>query len=46
MQFVCGVRSRQGVGRLAIQARAVWLDVLCEVHSEQELARALDAGCT
>jgi len=31
--------------RLASAARAIGLDVLCEVHDEQELQRALDAGC-
>jgi indole-3-glycerol phosphate synthase len=31
--------------RLARAARARELDVLCEVHDEKELQRALDAGC-
>jgi indole-3-glycerol phosphate synthase len=30
---------------LAAQARTAGLDVLCEVHDEDELRRALDAGC-
>ncbi len=30
---------------LARRARELELDVLCEVHDEQELGRALDAGC-
>jgi indole-3-glycerol phosphate synthase len=31
--------------RLAATAREHELDVLCEVHDEEELTRALDAGC-
>jgi indole-3-glycerol phosphate synthase len=31
--------------RLALGARSRGLDVLCEVHDEEELQRALDAGC-
>jgi indole-3-glycerol phosphate synthase len=30
---------------LTASARAYGLDVLCEAHDEQELARAVDAGC-
>jgi indole-3-glycerol phosphate synthase len=31
--------------RLAARARASGLDVLCEAHDEEELQRAIDAGC-
>jgi indole-3-glycerol phosphate synthase len=33
------------LNRLALGARLNGLDVLCEVHDEAELQRALDAGC-
>jgi indole-3-glycerol phosphate synthase len=33
------------LNRLAVGARLNGLDVLCEVHDEPELQRALDAGC-
>jgi indole-3-glycerol phosphate synthase len=33
------------LARLARSARSQELDVLCEVHDEEELQRALDAGC-
>ena len=33
------------LNRLALAARLNELDVLCEVHDEAELQRALDAGC-
>jgi indole-3-glycerol phosphate synthase len=33
------------LNRLALGARLNGLDVLCEVHEEAELQRALDAGC-
>jgi len=33
------------LNRLALAARLNELDVLCEVHDEAELERALDAGC-
>src|SRR5258708_14711502 len=33
------------LNRLAVGARLNELDVLCEVHDEAELQRALDAGC-
>jgi indole-3-glycerol phosphate synthase len=33
------------LNRLALGARSRGLDVLCEVHDEAELERALDAGC-
>jgi indole-3-glycerol phosphate synthase len=33
------------LNRLALSARLHELDVLCEVHDEEELQRALDGGC-
>ncbi len=33
------------LARLAAKARALELDVLCEAHDEEELQRAVDAGC-
>ena len=33
------------LSRLATQSRDSGLDVLCEVHNEEELRHALDAGC-
>lgn len=37
--------SQDELLRLAGQSRELQLDVLCEVHDEAELQRALDAGC-
>ncbi len=37
--------SQKELTGLAASARARGLDVLCEVHDEEELQRALDAGC-
>jgi indole-3-glycerol phosphate synthase len=42
--IVAALSSDELVG-LAREARARGLDVLCEVHDEDELRRALDAGC-
>jgi indole-3-glycerol phosphate synthase len=38
-------QEQRGLVRLFGSARALNLDVLCEAHSEEELQRALDAGC-
>jgi indole-3-glycerol phosphate synthase len=37
--------SQDELAGLSARARALNLDVLCEVHDEEELGRALDAGC-
>jgi len=42
--IVAALRDEE-LGRLARAARAQRLDVLCEVHDEDELQRAVDAGC-
>jgi indole-3-glycerol phosphate synthase len=42
--IVAALTSAELVG-LARRARALGLDVLCEVHDGEELQRALDAGC-
>jgi indole-3-glycerol phosphate synthase len=42
--IVAALEQRELVS-LAGSARAQGLDVLCEAHDEQELERALDAGC-
>ena len=42
--IVAALTSRE-LAKLADAARAQGLDVLCEVHDEEELRRALDAGC-
>jgi len=42
--IVAALEQRELVA-LAQSARSHQLDVLCEVHDEEELSRALDAGC-
>ncbi|HEY6183883.1 MAG TPA: indole-3-glycerol phosphate synthase TrpC [Terriglobales bacterium] len=42
--IVAALTQAEFVG-LAIQAREYGLDVLCEVHDEEELGRAINAGC-
>lgn len=44
--LIVAALSPAELNRLACCAGAHGLDVLCEVHDEEELARALDAGCT
>jgi indole-3-glycerol phosphate synthase len=43
--LIVAALSQEELTRLALGARARGLDVLCEVHDEAELQRALDAGC-
>jgi indole-3-glycerol phosphate synthase len=43
--LIVAALSSEGLGTLAAGARRRGLDVLCEVHDEEELQRALDAGC-
>jgi indole-3-glycerol phosphate synthase len=43
--LIVATLSPQDLSALAAEARRCELDVLCEVHDEQELQRALDAGC-
>lgn len=43
--LIVGALSQQELVSLAKNAHAYQLDVLCEAHDEQELQRALDAGC-
>jgi len=43
--LIVAVLSQSELGSLAKAARAHGLDVLCEAHDEEELQRALDAGC-
>ena len=43
--LIVAALSVQELGALAAGARQRGLDVLCEVHDENELQRALDAGC-
>jgi len=43
--LIAAVLSQQELIALSKRAAEIHLDVLCEVHDEQELGRALDAGC-
>ena len=43
--LIVAVLSQAELIALAKKARALGLDVLCEAHDEEELRRALDAGC-
>jgi indole-3-glycerol phosphate synthase len=44
--LIVAALSQKELASLAQCARSHQLDVLCEAHDEQELKRALDAGCT
>jgi indole-3-glycerol phosphate synthase len=43
--LIVAALSQAELTGLALGARSRGLDVLCEVHDEEELQRALDAGC-
>ncbi len=43
--LIVAVLSQAELMALAMKARTLGLDVLCEAHDEEELLRALDAGC-
>jgi indole-3-glycerol phosphate synthase len=43
--LIVAALSETELGRLAKRAAEMKLSVLCEVHDEEELGRALDAGC-
>jgi indole-3-glycerol phosphate synthase len=43
--LIVAALPQEDLARLAARARATGLDVLCEAHDEDELQRALDAGC-
>ena len=43
--LIVAALEQQELEKLAHNAEALGLDVLCEVHDEEELRRALDAGC-
>ncbi|MGH9495599.1 MAG: indole-3-glycerol phosphate synthase TrpC [Candidatus Sulfotelmatobacter sp.] len=43
--LIVAALSREELAALSREAKARRLNVLCEVHDEEELARALDSGC-
>jgi indole-3-glycerol phosphate synthase len=43
--LIVAVLSQAELVALKNQSRALGLDVLCEAHNEEELGRAVDAGC-
>jgi indole-3-glycerol phosphate synthase len=43
--LIVAALAQDELQRLAARARQLELDVLCEAHDEDELQRALDAGC-
>ncbi len=43
--LIVAALSREELVGLTMQSREYGLDVLCEAHNEEELQRALDAGC-
>jgi len=43
--LIVAALSQAELTALEKQSRALGLDVLCEVHNQDELKRALDAGC-
>jgi len=43
--LIAAVLAQADLIALAKKAKSMGLDVLCEAHDEQELRRALDAGC-
>ncbi|MGC2193067.1 MAG: indole-3-glycerol phosphate synthase TrpC [Terriglobales bacterium] len=43
--LIVAALAQDELQRLAAKARELDLDVLCEAHDEEELQRALDAGC-
>jgi indole-3-glycerol phosphate synthase len=43
--LIVAALSQTELTGLALGARSLGLDVLCEVHDEDEMQRALDAGC-
>jgi indole-3-glycerol phosphate synthase len=43
--LIVAALSAAELSSLAVKARRLGLDVLCEVHDSDELQRALDAGC-
>ena len=43
--LIVAALSQEELIKLAGQAKGYGLDVLCEVHDEEELQRAIDAGC-